>query len=150
MTQEEVVELILKIAKKHAKKREFDIYDDDDIVQECYLIAVDVLEKYDGSYPIENFLRVCILNRLINLYRKKTRIISFEHIGDRPIDSILVDNYDYESEVDDIIDNNLDSNLREDFLKFRNGIKLSRTREANLISHLKEILEDYWRDKSER
>ncbi len=37
MTQEEVVELILKIAKKHAKKREVDIYDDDDIVQECYL-----------------------------------------------------------------------------------------------------------------
>ena len=43
----------------------------DDIKQEAFMIAVEALEKYDESRPLENFLYISISNRLKNLLRRE-------------------------------------------------------------------------------
>ena len=69
MTEEQVVEIILKVSKRVAHKYTFGAYDEDDIIQEGFLIGMDGLERYDESRPLENFLQVHISNRLYNLRR---------------------------------------------------------------------------------
>lgn len=146
MTETQVLNLIMEIAEKHASKRAFAIYDADDIKQECFLIAVEALEKYNGVYPLENYLRVSILNRLKNFHRKyNKKELPIEVLGETPLEVLLtVENTDI-PEIDDIIDNNLDSYLREDYLKYVNNVKIPKNREAHLLGRLKEILDEYWK-----
>ena len=146
MTEEQVTDLILKIAKVHATKYSFSIYDADDIIQESYLICLECLNRYDGLRPLENFLRVNLLNRLKNFYRKhKKKDLPREELGETPLEILLYIEYSDTPELDDIIDNRLDTHLREDYLKFKNQVKIPRAREQNLIEKLRAILDDYWR-----
>lgn len=70
-TEEEVVKIIDKALKGFCHKFRFGYFEHDDIYQEGFIIAMDVLEKYNGKDPLENFLRVHIRNRLINFKHNK-------------------------------------------------------------------------------
>lgn len=87
MTEEEVVAVMQKIAKAAAYKYRFGYFESDDIEQEAYIEAIKGLEKYDGKRPLENFLRVCVLNGLKNLKRKK-----YERL-DKPCDCCPLNAY---------------------------------------------------------
>jgi DNA-directed RNA polymerase specialized sigma24 family protein len=69
MTEEQVINTITKVVNKLASKFKFGYYDSDDIKQEGFIIALEGLEKYDETRPLENFLFVHIKNRLISFKR---------------------------------------------------------------------------------
>lgn len=69
MTEAQVLSTINKVVSKLATKFRFGYYDTDDIKQEGYIIALEGLERYDESRPLENFLFVHVKNRLISFKR---------------------------------------------------------------------------------
>ena len=69
MTEEEVIAIITKIAKKLSYKCTFGFYSREDIQQEAFIIGMDGLEGHDGIRPLENFLWRHIHNRLCNFKR---------------------------------------------------------------------------------
>lgn len=74
-TEAEVLRAIEKAVNILAPSFEFGPYDTDDIKQEGFVFALEVLEKekYDPSRPLENFLYTHVRNRLINFRRNKFR-----------------------------------------------------------------------------
>lgn len=69
---EEITELILKIADRFAAKFQFGYHDVEDMKQQCCEFALEGLSKYDPDKgPMENFLTVHVRNQLINLKRKQ-------------------------------------------------------------------------------
>lgn len=75
MTEQEVIDIIEKIASNIAWKFVFANYTYEDIKQEAFIWGIKGLDKYNPEQPLENFLWVHIKNRLCNLKRKKyTRI----------------------------------------------------------------------------
>lgn len=71
MQKEHVVETIRSVARKLSKKYRFGFYNEEDIEQEAFLLIVEkeILQKYDFSKPLENFLAVVLKNRLYNFKR---------------------------------------------------------------------------------
>lgn len=74
-TESEVLDIIELVSNRMCSRYTFGYYEEDDIKQECFLMANDALERYDGRAPLENFLSVHISNRLKtfirdNYYRK--------------------------------------------------------------------------------
>lgn len=68
-TETQVLEIINKILSSIASRYAFGIYGADDIKQEGFILALDGLEKYNGSAPLENFLRIHLGNRLKDFKR---------------------------------------------------------------------------------
>ena len=73
LTEDEVVQVITKVAKKLAHKFVFASYDVDDIEQEAFLMGIEGLKRYDSSKPLENFMYAHINNRLKNFKRDNHR-----------------------------------------------------------------------------
>jgi len=69
MTEEEVTATINKVVNRLGKKYTFAFHDVNDIRQEAWIIAMNALDKYDVSRPLENYLAVCLCNRLKNFKR---------------------------------------------------------------------------------
>jgi len=60
-----------------SKKYAFGPYEPDDIYQEAVLICEEIIDKYDGQRPLENFLRTSLKNRLYNFRRDNSTIYKF-------------------------------------------------------------------------
>ena len=69
MSEDEVMEIIEKIAKRLAGRFVFGYNDIEDIKQQARLIALEGLETYDQNRPLENFLWIHVKNRLCNYKR---------------------------------------------------------------------------------
>lgn len=67
------MEIIDKVVTQLSKQFKFGYYDVDDLKQEGIILALDVINdgRYDEDRPLENFLRVYIKSRFINLKRNK-------------------------------------------------------------------------------
>ncbi len=70
-TEAEVVATLTRIADSVAHEFAFGSYTPDDIRQEAVAEGLEALPRYDPDRPLENFLRVHIRNRLLNLIRKE-------------------------------------------------------------------------------
>lgn len=70
-SEEEFVEIVTGIANKLCDKFKFGYYEREDIRQECFIQAIDALDRYDANRPLVNFLWSHIHNRLCNLKRDK-------------------------------------------------------------------------------
>lgn len=69
---EVVQEIVKKIISRQTKDKKFPGYDQADIEQEVWVIALNSLEKYNVNRGnLENFLSVCVNNGLRNLHRDK-------------------------------------------------------------------------------
>jgi DNA-directed RNA polymerase specialized sigma24 family protein len=68
---DEQMKTIAKVIERLAPQFVFAYYDVDDIRQEAYIAALNGMAKYDPEQPLENFMAVHIRNRLINLKRDK-------------------------------------------------------------------------------
>jgi len=69
----------MKVAEKLAPQYAFGYYDEEDIEQECYIMAINAIEKYDSSIgSLENFLYTHLNYKLQNLWRKKYYRRNFE------------------------------------------------------------------------
>jgi DNA-directed RNA polymerase specialized sigma24 family protein len=192
MTQQEVIELIDSITNSLSLKFRFGFLTQEDIKQECFILAIDGLERYDDKLPLENFLRVHIKNRLCNLKRKfqrrdikcecnickvessthKDRIscLKYKQWYERnlakknlmlPMDIDLVSDLgrthvpDHDKcmrvesqteaiveqkEIFDKIDGLLPVDMRADYIKMKNGIKIPKNRYDTIVETIKEKL----------
>jgi DNA-directed RNA polymerase specialized sigma24 family protein len=170
MTQSEVLEVVNRICDRYAYKFKFGYYTPDDIRQEAFIIALDALERYDESRPLENFLAVHDKNRLNNFKRdryyrqqKKKEGKNLDHLNNSKkylMDTLDIDNIRDEKEksmsvendfVDkvannellEIIDEHLDVNLRSDYLRVRDGTYVPKPRREQIIEEVTQILKDH-------
>lgn len=71
VTEKHFLETIDKICYKLLHKFRFGYHDIEDMKQQAYIFALQGLENYDPSKPLENFLWTHIRNRLFNFKRDK-------------------------------------------------------------------------------
>ena len=159
MEEHEVVALIIKVAKKLAPKFVFASYDEDDIVQEAFIIGIDGLDKYDETRPLANFMFTHISNRLKNFKRdnyyrldhgsgfdiqaKKKNILDAIDISN--INSVWSKDNNLailqHQEMLDIIDKQLPSEYRQDYLRVQQGVPIPKTSREKIFKIIQEIIE---------
>lgn len=142
MTEEQVVEIIQKVSKRFKFKYAFKYHEPDDIEQESFSICLEALEKYDGKRPLENFLHVNLNNRLFNFRRDNyKKVVESTNLED---ENLILDEVEQKSSVlvnfESKIDLLLTPDLRSDYLRVKDGIKLPRVRRLRLERKIREII----------
>lgn len=69
VTESEFLTVLDNISKRLVHKFKFGYHDIDDMKQQAAIFALEGLEKYDHSRPLENFLWTHVRNRLFNYKR---------------------------------------------------------------------------------
>lgn len=69
VTEEEFLKVLDNISKRLGYKFKFGYHDFDDMKQQAAIFAMEGLEKYDKTRPLENFLWTHVRNRLFNYKR---------------------------------------------------------------------------------
>ena len=69
VSEEEFLIVLDNISKRLGHKFKFGYHDFDDMKQQAAIFAIEGLEKYDNSRPLENFLWTHVRNRLFNYKR---------------------------------------------------------------------------------
>lgn len=69
VTEEEFIKVINNISKRLGHKFKFGYHSFEDMKQQASIFALECLEKYDNSRPLENFLWTHVRNRLFNYKR---------------------------------------------------------------------------------
>lgn len=127
------------------KKYSFAALDGDDVAQEAYIIALEVMTKYKPECgKILNFLSISVHNRIKNLMRNKLN---------REIDTCSLDNIqdEYETignsnttcdEFWEMIDENLHYSFRKDYIKLRQGIAIPKLRKQKIIEEIRKIIDE--------
>lgn len=153
---------ITKVSQRLASKYTFPNYEEDDIAQEAFIIGMEAMNRYDEIRPLENFLSIHIKNRLKNFKRDnyyrpdegkaeqiqngKKKLLEAGPIDDMRSFISTKESSDSleERELVEYIDINLPANMRSDFLRFKNGQSLTKTKKANLVNELRAILEKFY------
>ena len=174
MTEREVTETITIVANRYSYKFQFGFYTPDDIRQEAFIIAMDALDRYDESRPLENFLAVHVKNRLNNFKRDKyyrqqkedqanknkydnntkkflmepidISSVRDEHENNMRLDDSFVNNIE-DQELLDIIDTYLDVGLRADYLRILNGVYVPKPRREQIYNEINRILKENSHEK---
>lgn len=73
VTEQQVLDAIENAIRILGPSFTFGIYDIDDIRQEAMLEGFRVMQRYDASRPLDNYIYTCLRNRLIRLKRDKLR-----------------------------------------------------------------------------
>lgn len=126
-------------------------YEIDDIKQEAFIICYEALDRYDQNRPLENFLSVNLSNRLKNFVRdnnftksseNKRKVLSPNQLI---LEDLVCDNSNHQesyNEMISIIDDNLPTTMRSDYLKIVNNIYVNKKRREEVLSVIKNILEE--------
>ncbi len=158
LTEDQIIEVITKVAKKLAHKFVFASYDVDDIEQEAFLMGIEGLKRYDSSKPLENFMYAHINNRLKNFKRDNYYRFDYgnaQKIQERkksilePMDIAALYSVSTEdetlsnaqiTETLDLIDRKLPSELRGDYLRLQTNSSLPKGRKAIVIQAIEDII----------
>lgn len=148
-TKDEVVNLIMDICSKFKHKYTIDIHEKDDIEQEAFLICLEALERYDGIRPLENFLAFNLKNRLLNFVRKtKTNTLPTVSMPDT-LDIEEEDRVRLIVQVDTLMDQNLDPETRQDWLRLKDGVKVSTVRTKQLKNRILQLNRESLKEKDD-
>jgi RNA polymerase sigma factor (sigma-70 family) len=153
MSETEVLSAIDAIVNRIAHKYTFYGYEVEDIKQEAFIICLDALNRYDEKRPLENFLSVNLSNRLKNFIRdnhfvknndhkkkvKQPFSLSTENLINEKFD---IEDYIANKEIFDIIDSEMPSNLREDYLKILNDVPVPKIRKEKIFEAIRGIIKD--------
>src|SRR5688572_23254609 len=71
MTEPQLLKIIEDVSIRMCRRYKFGYYDEDDIKQECFIICVEALEKFELGRRLPNYLSKCLHHRLLNLQRRK-------------------------------------------------------------------------------
>ncbi len=142
------LEYIEKIAKNLAKRCEFDIYDKDDIKQEIYFLIRQAENVYDSKKGCDEytFYFNFVKNRLSTLKRDRYGISVYKmQIADAitlegDVELLAQSSF---GEYKDIIDEKIQSNMRADYLRFIEGVKIPHRNKLLLIDAIKDIIRIY-------
>lgn len=141
------LEYIKKIAKNLGPKCEFDIYDKDDIEQETYFLVCQAESIYDPEKGDEyTFYFNYVKNRLSTLKRDKYGVSKFKmQIADAVTleGDIIEPDEDILGPYRDIVDEKIPNNLRGDYLRFLEGIKIPHRDKLLLTEAVTEIIRLY-------
>lgn len=155
MSEEDTLSTIDIVVNRISPKYTFFGFELDDIKQEAFIICVDALNRYDSKRPLENFLSVNLSNRLKNFVRDNfgnAKDVDKKKITcPATITSHVYNNhFTYDLDIEDIdtkemmtlIEDELPISLREDYLKFTNGVHLHKHKKDVLINKIKDILRE--------
>jgi hypothetical protein len=97
-SEDELADLIYKVARRIAYKFRFGYHEDEDMVQQAVLFVYEkdrdgknALDKYDNKRPLENFIYVHIHNRLFN-YKRDNYMRPDSVCDNCPIDEMIINN----------------------------------------------------------
>jgi DNA-directed RNA polymerase specialized sigma24 family protein len=151
---EEQIKVIEDVMMVLNKEITFDIYDEDDMAQEIFLICAKLTEKYDESkgayFP---YLLGAARNRVISFTRKHYGNLNSGNYQDRiairkAVDisnvHVLEQDHDVEEMVEkyaQYISDNISPSLREDFMKMREGIKLPYPRRTEILEYVRNCMD---------
>jgi DNA-directed RNA polymerase specialized sigma24 family protein len=151
MTNEQL-EVTLRVINRITTK--FSFHEVEDIRQEAFIIASDIIPHWDGIRPLENFLAASLTKRLVSLKRdtyyransesgtkRKAAMDLLSYEEDFSLDEEHEAKIDSFDEVEFILDK-LPVGLRADFLRMSNGVSLSPTRKASLFEAVRKINEE--------
>lgn len=191
ISEEDFISAVNKVAKKLIYKFKFGYHSSEDMKQQAMIFAIEGLEKYDPSKPLENFLWTHIRNRLFNYkrdnYHRPNNVCLTCPFYDRKFefsdnqckkfknkkDCELYTAAEKQNEtkksiknasgsenqniknthnlLDDIInkeilliiEDRISLKYREDYLKLKGGIKISKKNREKLKEHLLKIIKNY-------
>lgn len=108
------------LIKRFDFKKLSDYLDYDDCFQECFIVFLKCIERFDEEYNFYNYLNRAINHHMIRLKKAKERnanVISLEYESDHKpslIDIVSEDDLEYQNiVVDDYIKENFDSEEQE-------------------------------------
>lgn len=152
-------EIIQNVINRLAPKYVFGCYELEDIVQEAWIIAMKILDSWDGIRPLENFMMVSLNNRLKNIprdkfYRRGTtgkrleinerkkqlmgkaeEYLDINECDDDNLSTLL-----NKEEVNLILDQ-LPYTIRADFNRLANNVSIPNHRKAKVYDTVREIYE---------
>ena len=162
LSEKDTIDKINLVVQRISPRYTFASYDVDDIKQEAFIICYNALERYDPKVgPLENFLSINLSNRLKNFIRdnhykkddeQKKKIMSpsplaYDHIDSSdPMDKVI-----FLKEISSIIDKELPSHLRSDYLRIMSGISINKKRRLEIMETVYKILtengyDETWQD----
>jgi DNA-directed RNA polymerase specialized sigma subunit len=154
LTEEETLSKIELVVNRIAPKYSFVGYDINDIKQEAYIICMDALERYDQKRPLENFLAVNLSNRLKNFVRDnfcnknsdedKKKVMCPSYISNEDLIAgreSPAEHAVYMKEIEEIIDHHLPANMRMTYLRYKNGLSITKNKREELLTFLKSIFQ---------
>lgn len=160
MSEQEVIDIILKVSRRLAPKFVFASFEEEDIVQEAFIIGLEGLDRYDSSRPLSNFMYTHISNRLKNFKRDnyyRRDIGTGQEIQDKKksiLDAIDIDaihcissHEDSLTEIQtrdilDLIDRKLPCQYRRDYLRLQQNAPLTKNRKIQIQKIIQEIIEN--------
>jgi DNA-directed RNA polymerase specialized sigma24 family protein len=148
MNETELLRLTQYVANQLKSKFQFDIYDQDDIEQEIYFLILEAAKRFDEEKSTaEQFFYHFVRNRLITLKRDK-------YFNENSAESkkLLYTATSLSMEVEspacfsnsnflDIVDEKIVANLREDFLKLRDGVSIPHHSKQKVLAAMRVIAE---------
>jgi DNA-directed RNA polymerase specialized sigma24 family protein len=143
---EEFEKAIEKIMAMIRRKYKYSIHDGEDLAQEALFIAIVACDSYKPEKgALYNFLSISVSNRIKNFIRnKRHRELNCVSIFNIEEETIKIGNMKTSSdEFWNMIDENLSSEYRADYLKIRQGISLPKIRKIKLMAELKRIVDEY-------
>lgn len=144
ISEEEIIETIIKVCNRCKNKYKIDGMCPEDIFQESYIICIERLNKYDGRTTLENFLAFVLCRRLKNLYRnitnKKINCVSIDKV---PEDLLWKTPENNTKEFTLIINEKLTVDMRHDYIKYIQGVFIPRVRKQRLIKELKRLANEF-------
>jgi hypothetical protein len=196
-TEDEVVRIMTKVASGLGYKFQFGYHSIEDMKQMGIQFAIEALDKYDETRPLENFLWIHVFNRLYNEKRNKysrpntpcyqcplynTKLesqcenfadrmecnlyngwftrneskknlmstLELDNVNDEYEENMRLEDEDHESkELIGLIDSNVSIEFRQDWLRLRDNLKLSKVRRTRILEEISLILEKYGIQKEE-
>lgn len=157
MTEEQVLEIITRVAARLSPKYVFGYFGREDIEQEAILMGYDALTRWDGVRPLENFVYTHINNRLKtfkrdNYYRLNAGSAeAIQQAKKNIMDPISIDSVnvlklvpeDEYAEARAYIDDFLPVQYRKDYLRLCCGVKISKPVKLKVLSVLSSLLKEY-------
>lgn len=162
MQEEEVLEVINVVVNRIAPKYTFYGFEVEDLKQESFIICLKALERYEVGRPLENFLSYNLSNRLKNLIRDnhyskddnedKKKVVMPGQLSNEDTSSYynnsITDKMNLRDLVD-IVNEQLPSVYREDYIKMINGITIPKKQREELIEVIKNIAIDSGYDEED-
>ena len=162
--------MMMTVVDRIAHKYRFGYYDVEDIKQEAYIIAMEAMERYDESRPLENFLAVHISNRLKNFKRDNFCRPDYippsgKAVNDNDTKRFLMEPLDIANirdehernmrdddsthdrairkEIMEIVDVRLDMSLRSDYLRILHDVYVPKPRREQIYAAIVDILNEH-------
>jgi DNA-directed RNA polymerase specialized sigma24 family protein len=144
-TEAEVISVIDKVCKKSMYSCTIDGMEPDDIYQESFIICADAISRYNGKFPLENFLSYNLYRRLKTLYRDKSvGRIDTVCIDDLPDDFLSVMPKEHLKEFVTILNDSMSIDMRLDYIKYINKVSIPRVRRQKLLDEIRRIADDFF------